>query len=128
MPGLILDGGAITYLAQGSSYARAVLAVLGSEDQWPPVVPSLVLVECLTGHPHKDVRTNKFLKGCDVRAVLSEPTARRAAELRTTAGRGSAVDAALVALAEPDGLVLTGDKHDLTKLASNAAGVRIETI
>jgi delta 1-pyrroline-5-carboxylate dehydrogenase len=44
------------------------------------------------------------------------------------AGRGSAVDAALVALAEPHGVIFTGDTDDLTKLAFNAANVSIESI
>jgi hypothetical protein len=128
VPGLILDGGAIGYLAEGSSYARAVLAVLGSEYDWPPLVPSVVLIECVTGHPQKDARTNLFLKGCDVQALLSETTARRASQIRTAAGRGSAVDAALVALAEPGGVVLTGDKQDMTALAANALDVRVEVV
>jgi hypothetical protein len=129
MPGLILDSGAVSYFAEASAgYARAVLAVFGSEDLWPPVVPSVVLVECLTGHPDKDARTNRFLKGCDVTVVLTAAKARRAAKLRTMAGRGSAVDAALVALAEPGGFIITGDTHDLTALAANAIGVTIESI
>ncbi|MFF1816058.1 hypothetical protein ACFVWG_02090 [Kribbella sp. NPDC058245] len=128
MPGLILDSGAVTFLSKPTDLSNAVLAVLSSEFEWPPIVPSLVLVECLTGHAQKDARTNLFLKGCIVKGVLSESTARRAAQLRTAARRGSAVDAALVALAEPGGVVLTGDKHDLTALASNATGVRVEAI
>ena len=129
MPGLILDSGAVSYFAEASAEdARAVMAVFGSEDLWPPRVPSVVLVECLTGHPQKDARTNQFLKGCDVTTVLTGPTARRAAKLRTEAGRGSAVDAILVALAEPRGLIFTSDRHDLTALAANAMGVEIETI
>ena len=129
MPGLVLDSGAVTYLADTSTDdARALIAVFASEDLWPPRVPSVVLTECLTGHPQKDARTNKFLKGCEVTTVLTESAARRAAKLRTAAGRGSAVDAALVALAEPGGLILTGDRHDLTALAANAMGVTIEAI
>jgi hypothetical protein len=129
MPGLILDSGAVSFLASGSADdARAVSAVFGSEDLWPPHVPSVLLVECLTGHPQKDARTNLFLKGCNVSTTLTEFTARRAAHLRTAAGRGSAVDAILVALAEPHGVVLTGDKHDLRALAANAVEVTIEPI
>ena len=129
MSGLILDSGAVSYFADASAdYARAVMAVFGSEDLWPPRVPSVVLVECLTGHPQKDARTHMFLKGCDVTTILTESAARRAARLRTLAGRGSAVDAALVALAEPRGLIITSDKQDLTALAANAMGVTIEVI
>jgi hypothetical protein len=54
--------------------------------------------------------------------------ARRAARLRTAAGCGSAVDAIVVAVAEPRGLVVTGEKVDLTVLAAAAIGVRIERV
>jgi hypothetical protein len=127
--GLFLDSGAVSYFASATlGSARARLAVLNVDEVGPPIVPSLVLTECLTGHPDKDARTNLFLKGCEITAVLSEARARRAANLRTMAGRGSAVDAALVALAEPGGLILTGDVDDLTALAANAIGVGIGAI
>jgi hypothetical protein len=84
---------------------------------WPPVVPSVVLVECLSGRPRFDVRTNMFLNSCEIGEELSTATARRGAQLRGTAGRGSAVDAVVVALAEPSGLVLTSDPGDLRALA-----------
>jgi predicted nucleic acid-binding protein len=124
----VLDSGAVSFFVQSSSRARALAAILTIEDMWPPVVPSAVLVECLTGHPEKDMRTNKFLKICDVRTSLTETAARRAAKLRTDAGRGSAVDAIVVAVAEPHGTVVTGDTADITALAANAIGVTIESI
>lgn len=124
----VLDSGAVSFFAEGSSRAKAVLAVLGIEDLWPPVVPSAVLVECLTGHPQKDVQTNKFLKTCDISPSLSESVARRAAKLRTDAGRGSAVDAIVVATAEPGGVVIAGDTVDISALAANAADVIIRGV
>jgi hypothetical protein len=124
----VLDSGAVSFFVQSSSQARALAAVLIIEDMWPPVVPSAVLVECLTGHPEKDVKTNRFLKTCDVRTILSETGARRAAKLRTEAGRGSAIDAIVVAVAEPHGMVVTGDTADITALAANALDVTIETV
>ena len=66
---------------------------------------------------------NRFLKTCDLVSELPEPIARRAAALRARAGRGSAVDAIVVALAEPFGTVLTGDLQDLRALADHAEGV-----
>jgi hypothetical protein len=57
-----------------------------------------------------------------------EALARRAAELRFRARRGSAVDAVLVATAELDGTVLTGDVDDLKALASHAQGVKIQPV
>jgi hypothetical protein len=67
---------------------------------------------------------NRFLKTCDIVDVLPEPLARRAGVLRDRAGRGSAVDAVVIAMAEPDGAVLTGDIQDLEALAIHARGVR----
>jgi hypothetical protein len=93
---------------------------------WPPVVPSVVLVECISGRPDRDARTNQFLKTCDVRTVLSEQQARRAAQLRGLARRGSAVDAVVVVTAEPGGTAYGGDTADLRALASHADDVRIE--
>lgn len=76
----------------------------------------------------RDARFNQFLKTCEVIEVIEEATARRAAYLRTRARRGSAVDALVVALAEPDGRVLTGDLGDLRALATYAAGVVVEAV
>jgi hypothetical protein len=87
-----------------------------------------VLVECLQGHPGRDARSNSFLKTCDIVEEISEPLARRAATLRTLARRGSAVDALVVALAEPGGTVLTSDPGDLGALAQYAHDVVIEKV
>ena len=128
MAGLVLDSGAVTFLAGDSSRVKALLAVLMIEDAWPPVVPSAVLVECLTGDRRRDARTNRFLKACDIATRLDESTARHAARLRNSARRGSAVDAIVVALTEPGGVVITGDVKDIGALAANADGVRMKSI
>lgn len=126
---LVLDSGAVTFLAdQTSSQARALVALFGVEGLWPPVVPSAVLVECLTGRPGRDARTNHFLKTCDIDERLSRGMARRAAGLRREVRRGSAVDALVIAWAEPNGVVLTGDAGDLSALAAAADGVAVRTI
>ena len=41
------------------------------------------------------------------------------------AGRGSAVDAVIVAMAEPGGAVLTGDINDIAALAAYARNVSV---
>lgn len=94
---------------------------------WPPVVPSVVLVECLQGHAGRDAPTNQFLKTCDIAEDIPESIAQRAAQLRRLAKTGSAVDALVVAFAEPDGTALTSDPHDLEALAAHAIGVTILT-
>ena len=85
-------------------------------------------MECLEGHAGRDAAENRFLKTCDILEDVPEPLARRAASLRRRARTGSAVDALVVAVAEPDGLVLTSDPRDLEALAAHARRVRIERI
>jgi hypothetical protein len=125
---LILDSGGVSRLAERSQQAAALILALREEGLWPPKVPSIVLVECLEGHAGRDAPENKFLKTCDVADVVPESLARRAALLRRRARRGSAVDALVVALAEPGGTVLTSDPHDLQALAAHAEGVAIVRI
>lgn len=123
---LVLDAGGVSRLAERSSRAAALLTALRREGLWPPVVPSVVLVESLTGRSDRDASTHRFLKTCDVNEDLSVAVARRAAALRHRAGRGSAVDALVVASAEPEGVVLTGDLGDLRALAAHADQVTVE--
>ena len=112
-------------LAERSPKALALILALRDEGLWPPRVPSVVLVECLEGHPGRDAPENRFLKTCDVTQTLPETLARRAALLRRRARRGSAVDALVVAHAEPAGTVLTSDPHDLEALATHAEYVDV---
>jgi hypothetical protein len=125
---LVLDSGALSRLSERSRRATALILALREQDLWPPLVPSIVLVECLRGHAARDAPENRFLKTCDIVEELGEPLARRAALLRRHARRGSAVDAICVALAEPGGTVLTSDLADLTALAGHAQRVKIERV
>jgi len=95
---------------------------------WPPLVLSVVLVECLQGHAGRDALTNRFLKTCDIVEVVPEARTRRAGLLRRKAHRGSAVDAIVVAFAEPGGTVLTSDPGDLDALALHAEDVTVERV
>ena len=125
---LILDSGAVTRLSERTRDAAALLRTLRAEGLWPAVVPTVVLVECLQGHAGRDAAANRFLKTCDVMEELPQSVARRAALLRTRARKGSAVDAIVVACAEPGATVLTSDVGDLAALAARAQRVRIERI
>jgi hypothetical protein len=125
---LVLDSGGVSRLAERSPRAAALILALREEGLWPPLVPSIVLVECLQGHPGRDVLANRFLKTCDVVEEIGEPLARRAALLRRLARRGSAVDAFVIALAEPGGTVLTSDPGDLGALAQFAHDVLVEKV
>lgn len=125
---LVLDSGGVSRLAERSLRASALLAAFRREGLWPAVVPAPVLVECLTGHAGRDANVNRLLSTCRVDARISHVLARRAASLRAAARRGSAVDALVVAAAEPDGVVLTSDVGDLRALASHARGVLVERV
>ena len=125
---LVLDSGGVSRLAERSRQAVALILALRERGVWPPLVPTVVLVEYLQGHAGRDAHANTFLKTCDVVEDVPERVARRAALLRRKARRGSAVDALVVAFAEPDATVLTGDPDDLAALAQFAARVRVERI
>jgi hypothetical protein len=125
---LVLDSGAVTRLAERSVRAAALITAFQAAGLWPPVVPSMVLVECLTGDGSRDAAQHRFLRTCDVTESVPVPLARRSAWLRARAGQGSAVDALVTAAAEPGGTVLTGDLADLRALATHASDVTIEPI
>lgn len=123
---LVLDAGGVSRLARRDAGAVALIRAFDRAGVWPPIVPSVVLVECLTGRSGADVLANRLLRACDIRPTVAESLARRAAALRTQAGRGSAVDALVVAVAEPGGTVLTSDLADIRVLADHATGVNVE--
>lgn len=125
---LILDSGGFSRLSSQTKTALALIRALSAAGLWPAVVPTMVLVESLRGDAGRDANANRFLKTCVIDAVVSPAVARRAAELRRRAKVGSAVDALVVALAEPGGTVLTGDRADLEALAAHARDVTIEVI
>lgn len=125
---LVLDSGGVSRLAQRDQATTALIITLRRRGLWPPIVPTVVLAESLTGSAQRDANANRLLKACDVRTSVSEPLARRAADLRTKARTGSAVDALVVAVAEPGGTVLTSDEDDLRALAASATDVIIDVI
>src|SRR5581483_10264320 len=85
---LVLDSGGVTLLSERSRQAAASILTLREEGLWPPLVPSVVLVECLQGHAGRDANANRLLKMCDVIERIPEPLARRAAHLRRLARTG----------------------------------------
>jgi len=125
---LVLDSRGLSRLSQRNRRAAALIEALQAENLWPPVVPTIVLAESTTGTARTDTNVNRLLKSCDVEPIVAEATARRAGQLRARARMGSAVDALLVALAEPGGTVLTGDTEDLQALAAHADDVVIERV
>ena len=125
---LVLDSGGLSRLSGRTKTAVSLIRAFRAQELWPPVVPTMVLVESLYGDPRRDANTHRFLKTCIIDTSVSESTARRAAELRRLARVGSAVDALVVALAEPSGTVLTGDRADIEALAAEANRVAVEVV
>lgn len=125
MTALVLDSGGVTRLSRQRQEATALIAVLKRDGIWPPLVPSVVLVESVSGRQRTDVLVNRFLKTCDIIEELPEHIARRAGALRALAATGSAVHAVVVAMAEPGGAVLGSDLKDLRALAAHADDVMV---
>ena len=128
MPYLVLDSGAVTWLAAPSRASAALIHEFKEAGLWPALVPAAVLIECLTGMAGRDASVNRLVKTCEVGERLPVALARRAAALRTAARRGSAIDALVVASAEPEGVVLTGDPDDLRALAAGDRGVVVRAV
>ena len=125
---LVLDSGGFGRLSERSKRALALIEELRTAGFWPPVVPTMVLVESLQGHPGRDANANRFLKTVFKEESVGIELARRAAELRRRSRHGSAVDALVVAVAEPNGVVLTSDEADVTALAAVSNGVTVELV
>jgi predicted nucleic acid-binding protein len=126
---LVLDSHGVTRLAA----SRARLEELRRRDEWPAIVPAVVLTEALTGDHRRDFQENRLLRACDIWPV-DEQLARAAAELRfqVVARRApSAVDAIVVAMADEAGgaTILSSDPSDLRALARHTTHeVRISPI
>ena len=127
---LVLDSGGLSRLAESGRRRQSadLIDFLTQESAWPPIVLTVVLAESLSGRPRTDAAVNRLLKSCTVVEEVPESLARRAGVLRALAGRGSAVDALLVAAAEPGGTVLTGDIDDLGALAGHADHVTVTRV
>lgn len=125
---LVVDSGGVSRLAERTKQSLALIRSLRAAALWPPIVPTVALVECLQGDARRDAKTNHLLRACVIDSVVTDGIARRAAELRRRARRGSAVDAIVVASAEPGGTVLTGDVADIEALAAHASDVSVEGV
>lgn len=123
---LVLDSGGLTMLARN----RARLEELRRRGVWPPLVPSVILTEALTGDHRRDFNENRILRTCDICSV-DELLARKGASLRTAVGTGrspSAIDAIVVAVTDDagGGTIVTSDARDLRALAGHTVNdVRI---
>ncbi|HSL09494.1 MAG TPA: hypothetical protein VK887_16180 [Pseudonocardiaceae bacterium] len=122
---LVLDSMAVTALGRRDRQTAARLAALRLRGLWPPIVPTAVLVDSLTGNRVRDALAHRTV-GLSLVHPLDEPMARRAAQLRRRARAGSAVDAIVVATAELfEALVITGNLDDLARLSQPANGIAL---
>ncbi len=117
---LVLDAGGLSALTG----RRARLDALRRRGAWPPLVPSVVLTEALTGDHRRDFHVNRLLRTCQIRDV-DELSARSAVRLRYATGRAgtiSATDAIVAAVADSmvPSTVLTSDRADMLALAEVA--------
>lgn len=122
---LFLDSGAVSRLARTDQQSAADIQQLKRAGYWPPIVHTVVLAESVSGRAQDDVQVDRLIKTCRVQEELLEGIARRAGDLRAKTGRGSVVDALLVAMAEDGGAVMTDDLTDVGALASNARDVTV---
>lgn len=126
---VILDSHGVARLAGD----RARLGELRNQGEWPPLVPTVVLTEALSGDHRRDYHENRLFRTSDLRDV-DEALAREAAALRVQVQARripSAVDAIEVAVADQagGGTVLSGDPGDLRALARHTHNpVRIESV
>lgn len=121
---IVLDSGAVTFLAQASSRAEQLLSNVRRYGS--PRVLSPTLLECLPAAP-RDARVNQFLKHCHIITDIPVGLVRVANMARREAGRGSALDALVVACAV-GGAVITGDRDDFKALAAHLPDVTVVTI
>ena len=126
---LVLDSHGVTRLARD----RARLTELRRRGEWPPIVPTVVLAEALTGDHRRDYHENRLLHTCDIQPV-DETVARAAAGLRSQPKlrrAPSAPDAIVVATADRAGgaTVLSSDSNDLRALARYTRNpVRVQSV
>ena len=115
------------------AHDRGRLAELHRRGLWPPLVPTVVLTECLTGDHRRDHAVNRLLSMCEL-VEVDEQLARDAAGLRTAAARGSrisAVDVLVAATADATSnpVVITSDPRHLRMLATIASsGFRVVAV
>lgn len=82
---LILDSSGVSRLARRRRDSAATIAACKSQGLWPPLVPSVVLAESISGRQHHDANINRFLKTGDIIEDLPQHLARRTGALRALA-------------------------------------------
>jgi hypothetical protein len=73
---LVLDSGRFSRLAERTKKSLALIEESRIPGLWPPIVPTMVLVESLQGHPGRDANANRFLKTAITEESVSVEVAR----------------------------------------------------
>ncbi len=125
---LILDSGAVIALARGESRARAFLA-WAVEVKARIEIPLVVLAETIRGGA-RDAMTFRLLKAVGSVPEKREEHGRLAGELLGQARMSATIDALVVAQAivMGGGVILTGDRDDLERLAAEHPEVQIRSL
>jgi hypothetical protein len=131
---VVLDSGGLTALVGGSHEARERLRWVATQEG-DIIVPTPILVECITGDGARDAEVNRILGVLErSEAVLESPDedlARRAGALRFEADGDDGIDALVAASAVGDGspcLVLTSDPSDLERLLDRESHVHVRKV
>ena len=135
MTALVLDSEAISALATGPADRRVeVRAALATARRRsiPVVFSAAVLAELLRGHRRDASVTSALHRDALERQDVGHRVARIAGRLLGTAEMSSehAVDAfvAATAVVRGGGVILTGDEHDLRRLADPMQNIRVERV
>lgn len=125
--GTVVFDTAVLILAERDAPTYKSLRAALDAERILPAVPLPVLAEAWRGGP-RQANLARALKGID-KLDCTERIARRAGELLAATDGSNAIDAIVVATAEPHrAVVVTGDPGDLGALASHAEGVAIEPL
>lgn len=131
MPALVLDTEAVNALAhpkaRGATSLRAVaIGRLAQRHSARPIIPLPVLAEVYRGDG-TDIEVDRLIDGAADVVGITLRTVRLAGSLRARAGRGSAVDALVVAAAIRLGgaVIATADPDDLRALAADHPNVKV---
>lgn len=93
-------------------------------------MPAVVLAETIRGSGPRDAAVNRELSDVEEILIVDERSGRIAGGLLGRHRSDATVDALIVAatIAGGGGLIFTSDEHDMRRLASGRADVRVRAI
>ena len=118
MSALVLDAGALIAAERRDRETMAVLRT-ALDEGLTMRSHAMVVGQVWRDGSGRQAGLARLLGSVDV-VALDEPIGRSAGELCGAAGTDDPIDAALVAIAEPGDLILTGDAADIEVLVSAA--------